>query len=79
MATCENYIRDRIRPNDRETYYFDPYDAAELEQGIHIQKKVIDYQKEQKHKGLYQIFIVIDGFADDTNFTRKSQLYISYT
>ena len=27
-----------------------------------------------KHKDLYQILIVIDDFADDTNFTRKSQL-----
>ena len=41
---------------------------------IKTQQKVIDYQKEQKHKDLYQILIVIDDFADDTNFTRKSQL-----
>ena len=27
-----------------------------------------------KHKDSYQILIVIDGVADDTNFTRKSQL-----
>ena len=74
MATCEKYIRDHIKPNDRETCYFDSYDPAELEQVINIQKKVIDYQKEQKHKELYQILIVIDDFAGDTNFTRKSQL-----
>ena len=70
----KDYIRDHIKPNDRETYYFDSYDPAELEQGINTQKKVIDYQKEQKHKDLYQIFIVTDDFADGTNFTRKSQL-----
>ena len=70
----KDYIRDHIKPNDRETYYFDSYDPAELEQAIHTQKKVIYYQKEQKHKDLYQILIVIDDFADDTNFTRKSQL-----
>ena len=70
----KDYIRDHIKPNDRETYYFDSYDPAELEQVINTQKKVIDYQKEQKHKDLYQILIVIDDFADDTNFTRKSQL-----
>ena len=54
---------------------------SELEQVIKAQPKVIDYQKEQKHKGLYQILIVIDDFADDTNFLRKfqllHQLYIS--
>ena len=70
----KDYIRDHTKPNDREKYYFDSYDPAELEQVINTQKKVIDYQKEQKHKDLYQILIVIDGFADDTNVTRKSQL-----
>ena len=33
------YIRDHIKPNDRETYYFDPYDPAELEQVINTQKR----------------------------------------
>ena len=70
----KDYIRDHIKPSDREKCYFDSYDPAELEQVINTQKKVIDYQKEQKHKDLYQILIVIDDFADDTNFTRKSQL-----
>ena len=70
----KDYIRDHIKPGDREKCYFDSYDPAELEQVINTQKKVIDYQKEQKHKDLYQILIVIDDFADDLNFTRKSQL-----
>ena len=68
------YIRDHIKPNDREKYYFDSCDPSELEQVIETHQKVIDYQKEQKHKYLYQMLIVIDGFAGDTNFTRKSQL-----
>ena len=70
----KNYIRDNIKPSDREKCYFDSYDPAELEQVVNTQKKVIDYQKEQKHKDVYQILIVIGDFADDTNFTRKSQL-----
>ena len=70
----KNEIRDHIKPNDREKHYFDSYDPAELEAVINTQKKVIDYQKEQKHKDLYQILIVIDDFADGTDFTRKSQL-----
>ena len=67
-------IRDHIKPNDREKTYFDSYDPSELEQAIDTQHKVINYQKKEKHKDLYQCLIVIDGFADDTNFTRKSQL-----
>ena len=70
----KDYIRDHIKPNDREKCYFDSYDPSELEQIVKTQQKVTDYQKEQTHKDLYQIFIVIDDFADDTNFTRKPQL-----
>jgi GTPase SAR1 family protein len=70
----KDYIRDHIKPNEREKIYFDSYEPSELEQVIKTQQKVIDYQKEQKHKDLYQILIVVDDFADDTNFTRKSQL-----
>ena len=70
----KDYIRDHIKPNEREMCYFDSYEPSELEAVIKTQQKVIDYQKEQKHKDLYQILIVIDDFADDTNFTRKSQL-----
>ena len=68
----KDYIRDHIKPNDRDNCYFDSYDPSELEQVIKTQQKVIDYQKEQKHKDLYQILIVVDDFADDTSFTRKS-------
>ena len=34
----KDYIRDHIKPNDRETCYFDSYDPAELEQVINTQK-----------------------------------------
>ena len=68
------YMRDKIKPSDREQCYFDSYDPAELQQVITTQQKVIDYQKEQKHKDLYQIVTVIDDFADGTGFTRKFQL-----
>ena len=70
----KDYIRDHIKPGDRENCYFDLYDPAELEQVIKTQQTVIDYQKEQKHTDLYHILIVIADFADDTDFTRKSQL-----
>ena len=70
----KDYIQNHIKPNEREKIYFDSYEPSELEAVIKTQQKVIDYQKEQKHKDLYQILIVIGDFADDTNFTRKSQL-----
>ena len=70
----KGYIRNHIKPNDREKCDFDSYEPSELEQVINTQKEVIDYQEEQKHNDLYQIHIVISDFADDTNFTQKSQL-----
>ena len=69
----KDYIRDHIKPSDREKYYFDSYEPSELEQVIKTQQKVIDYQKEQKHKYLYQIFTLVDDFVDDPSFTRKPQ------
>ena len=75
----KDYIRYDIKLNDREKCYFDSYEPSELEQVIKTQQKVVDYQKEQKYKDLYQILIVIDDFADDTNFTRKSTLHINCT
>ena len=35
----KDYIRDHIKPSDREACYFDGYDPAELEQVIHTQQK----------------------------------------
>ena len=48
----KDYIRDHIKPGDKEKIYFDSYEASELEAVINTQKKVIEYQKEQKHKDL---------------------------
>ena len=70
----KDYIKDHIKPNDREKYYFDSYDPSELEAVIKTQQTVIGYQQNNKHKDLYHILTVIDNFADGTDFTRKSQL-----
>ena len=70
----KDYIRDHTKPSDREKCYFDSYDPSELEQVVQTQQKVIYHHKEQTHKDLYHILIVVDDFADDTNLTRKSQL-----
>ena len=40
----KGYIRDHIKPNDRETIYFDSYEPSELEAVIHTQHKFINYQ-----------------------------------
>ena len=70
----KDYIRDHIKPNNRDKYCFDEYDPNELQAVTTTQQKGIDYQKEQEHKDLYHILICIDDFADNPDFTRKSQL-----
>ena len=71
-------IRDDVKPGDRENCYFDSYDPSELEQVIKTQQTVIYYQKEQKHKYLYQILIVVGDFADGTNLYENQNFYINY-
>ena len=39
----KDYIRNHIKPIDRENIYFDSYEASELEADIKTQQKVIDY------------------------------------
>ena len=73
----KDYIRDHIEPKYREQCYFDSCGPSELEQVIKTQQKVIYYQEEQKHKYLYQILIVLDDFADDTNFYTKVSIITS--
>ena len=43
----EDYIRDHIKPNDRDQYYFDSYGPSELEAVMKAQQKVIDYRKKK--------------------------------
>ena len=40
----KDYIRDHIKPSDREKCDFDSYDPSELEQVIKTQQKFIEYQ-----------------------------------
>ena len=42
LKPVKDYIRDCIKPNDREKYYFDSYEPSELEQVIKTQQQVID-------------------------------------
>ena len=73
-APVKDYIRDHIKPHERETIYFDNYDAPALEHIIETQNKVVMYQKEKGDKNIYQILIIIDDFADSPEFTRQSRL-----
>ena len=54
----KDYIRDHIKPNDRDKYDSDSYDPGELEAVIKTQQQIIYYQKEQTDTYIY-IYIYI--------------------
>ena len=41
----KDYVRDHIKPSDREKCYFDSYEPSELEQVIKTQQKILIIQK----------------------------------
>ena len=70
----KEYIEKEIKPNEEEQVYFDHYDSADLQTVIEKQYKVIEYQKSQGNKQLFQIAIFIDDFAESVEFLRNSKL-----
>jgi hypothetical protein len=75
-APVKEYIKNDLKLNEteEEQFYFSEYDAQALNNIIDTQRKIIEHQKKQNDKKLYQILIVIDDFADDPSFSRQSKL-----
>ena len=49
----------------KEQCFFSHWDPAALQSIVDGQKKLVEYQKKQKHRKLHGICIVVDDFADD--------------
>jgi len=64
----------KVTHSDEEKIYFDHYDPNDLNHIIETQHKVTEYMKKQGMNKLFQILIVVDGFADTPEFTRQSKL-----
>ena len=81
-APVKKYIEHDMKAieTDDDKFYYSEYDPIALENIIETQHKITNYMKKHKYKTLFQILIVIDDFADDPVFTRKStllhQLYV---
>ncbi len=66
---------DKLMPNKNgDKLYYDECNHDELAEVIEKQRKVVEYQKSDKQKKLFQILIIIDDFADDPIFSRHSRL-----
>ena len=72
----KEYLDKKINLSENEPpLYYDHYDPENLEKIIDTQKKVTEHLKSKKdNKKLYSILIIVDDFADDPSFSRKSQL-----
>ena len=72
----KKYIENdlKLKETDDEKFYFSEYDPEALSKIIDTQRKIIEYQKKENYKKLWQILIVIDDFADSPEFSRNSKL-----
>lgn len=69
------YIEDTIGfQSEDDKYLFDHYNYSDLEKVIEDQKKIATHQKDNNHKKIHQILIVVDDFADSPEFSRHSKL-----
>jgi len=75
-APVKKHIEEdlKIKHTDEEPIYFSEYDPEALEHIINTQRKVVEYQKKEDYKRLFQILIIVDDFADDPSFSRQSKL-----
>lgn len=69
------YLEDTIGfHSEEDKYLFDHYNSEDLEKIIEDQKKIATHQKNNNHKKLHQICIIVDDFADQPSFSRHSKL-----
>jgi len=57
-----------------DSLFFSEYDPEALQKIIDTQRGVVQHQKREGHKKLFQILIVVDDFADDPAFSRQSKI-----
>ena len=76
----KEYLAKHVNLKDDEPeLYYDHYDPESLEKIIDTQKKITEFLKSKKEtKKIFQILIIIDDFADDPLFSRKSTLLHSF-
>ena len=74
-TAVKKYISDVMKVDaEKEQIYYEEYDPVALKKIIETQHKVIDFQKNNKQKELFNVLIVVDDFADDPKFVRYSNI-----
>ena len=59
---------------DKETCFFEEFNAQDMEKVIDTQHKVIEYQKKNNMKKLFGILCILDDISDDPRVSRHNKL-----
>ena len=59
---------------DKEPCWWDEFNVADLERVIETQNKIIEYQKKQGTKKLFNILVSLDDVSDNPAITRNNKL-----
>ena len=71
----KKYQKEVMKVDDtKEDLYFEGFNPSGLQKILERQKKVIEFQKNNKEKDLFSICIVIDDHSDDPKFIRYSNM-----
>ena len=60
--------------NDKEPCLWDEFNVEDLERVIETQNKIIEYQKKQGMKKLFNILLILDDVSDNPAITRNNKL-----
>ena len=71
----KKYQKEVMKVDDaKEDLYFEGFNPSDLQKTLERQKKVIEFQKNNKEKDLFSICMVIDDHSDDPKFIRYSNM-----
>lgn len=70
----KRYLTEDRKMGASDKLFFNEYDPEALQGIIDTQRQVVEHQKKEGHKKLFQVLIVVDDFADDPAFSRQSKL-----
>ena len=71
----KKYIKEGLKvDNDKEPCWWDEFNVEDLERVIETQNKIIEYQKKQGTKKLFNILVILDDVSDNPAITRNNKL-----
>ena len=71
----KKYIKEGLKVDtDTESCWWDEFNVEDLERVIETQNTIIEYQKNQGMKKLFNIFVIFDEVSDNPALTRNNKL-----